>query len=340
MKRLIKCLVWDLYNTIWEGVILEEEVTIREGLPEVITELDRRGIIQSVASRGDEAVASANLSRHGLAEYFIAPQINWLPKFRSIRSICSELNFSPDATAFIDDDPFEREQIRFTIPDVRVYDAADALSLPDLPEFTPETITRESSMRRQLYAAELQRHKAESEYGSRLEFLTSCGMKLSVRPAVHADLPRVAELMSRTHQLNTTGLMIDREKLEEYLTEPGRCVMVAELNDRFGEYGIMAAAISETSGDTWKLGYLAVSCRVMGRGIEKAVLAKLLNNAVRSGYRAIQADLKETGQNRMMKALYQMTGFRNTGRKDEEGRLLYQFYGSHPVTMPEWVEVL
>lgn len=340
MKHSVKCLIWDLDNTLWNGVILEERVELKPGIPEVVKELDRRGIIQSIASRGEYETAIGNLRKHQLDEYFIVPQINWEPKYKSIRRIFSALNISPSHTAFIDDDPYEREQIIFTIPEILIYNAADAPLLPELPEFTPEEITREASMRRQLYTAELERKKAESENTSRMEFLLSCSMKLRIRKAGTDDLGRVAELMSRTHQLNTTGLMISNNQLKGFLAGNEKEIIVAELEDRFGEYGIIASAVYETTENTWRLNYLAVSCRVMGRGIERAILASLVTQAVNKGFREIEAGFRDTGKNRMMKALYQMSGFRKSGEKNTDGIDLFILSDSNHSAIPAWVEVL
>src|SRR5689334_8960196 len=111
----VKCLVWDLDHTVWEGILLEDpEVRLRPGVAEVLAELDGRGILHSIASRNDHDLAMAKLKELGLDEYFLYPKVNWGTKSESIAAIAKDLNLGVDAFAFIDDQPFEREEVQFT----------------------------------------------------------------------------------------------------------------------------------------------------------------------------------------------------------------------------------
>jgi FkbH-like protein len=152
-----KCVVWDLDNTVWDGICLEGNVYPRAEVKKTIVELDNRGILHSIASRGDEDVAVDVLKRHDLFKYFLVPKINWLPKNSNIISIVDELGISVDSIVFIDDDVFELEQIRYMIPEVVTIAAGKASDLPEMPIFNPSTFTRESKHRRQFYQAEQHR---------------------------------------------------------------------------------------------------------------------------------------------------------------------------------------
>jgi FkbH-like protein len=167
-------------------------------------------------------------------------------------------------------------------------------------------------------------------------------MRLAIRPMAADDIPRVLELMSRTHQLNTTGLAWDRSALEDAF--PGRPegvrVMVAELRDRFGWYGIIGTAILVTTQTAWRLKYLAVSCRVMGRGIERALLSVLVRAALDGGCASPEAEFRDTGRNRMMRALYQMMGFTAGGQTDNAGTLIFRARPGWLPDIPRWVEVV
>ena len=341
MTSVRKCLIWDLDNTLWDGVCLEGNVQVRPEVVHAITELDRRGILQSIASRGDADLARQALEQDDMAKFFLAPQINWLPKSKSIVRICRELRLSCDAVAFIDDDRFEREQVSYMLPGVLTLDAHCAPELPGLADFTPAENTPEARDRRRLYQMALEGSRAEADFASRDDFLAACRMRLTVRPMAEPDIPRVRELMTRTHQLNTTGLTIGRSDLEKIFHEPSDepRVMVAELRDRFGGYGIIGAAIAESARPVWRLTSFAVSCRVMGRGIERAFLASLVRATYSKGYTHSEAAYRNTGRNRMMRALYQMMGFRMSGRSADPDTLLFRARSEEVRPVPKWVEV-
>ncbi len=340
MSSVKKCLVWDLDNTLWEGILLEGDVRLRQEAVETISELDRRGILHSIASRGDEELAMAALRRFRLDGYFLVPQVNWSAKSQSILTISKKLQIALEAMAFIDDDPFEREQVCYMFPPVLTFAPDQVRELPSLPVFTPGEITSEAGQRRQFYQAEIQRELAERDFATREEFLLSCKMQLSVRTMTGDDIPRVLELMTRTHQLNTTGLVWERAALTSAFEggANGVRVVVAELRDRFGWYGIVGAAIVEAGKNSWRLKYLAVSCRVMGRGIERALLATLARAALNEGYVSPEAEFRDTGRNRMMRALYQMMGFTPSVQHGE--MILFRARPEWLPAGPRWVEVL
>jgi len=334
--------VWDLDNTLWEGILLEGSVRLRQEAVAAISELDRRGILHSIASRGDEDLAMAALRENRIDALFVVPQINWFAKSQNILTISRILQISLDAIAFIDDDPFEREQVAYMLPSVMTIPSDQARELPAQPAFSPGDITREAGQRRHFYQAEIRRDLAARDFATREEFLLSCKMQLAVRPMTGDDIPRVRELMTRTHQLNTTGLVWDRPQLSEAFEgrPKGTGVVVAELRDRFGWYGIIAAAIVEAGETSWRLKYLAVSCRVMGRGIERALLASLVRAALDKGYAFPEAEYRETGRNRMMRALYQMMGFAAPGNSGDEETLVFRIRPDWLPAIPRWVEVV
>jgi FkbH-like protein len=167
-------------------------------------------------------------------------------------------------------------------------------------------------------------------------------MRLSVRPMEGRDTARVLELMTRTHQLNTTGLQLGSGELEGLLhaSDDGRRVFVAELVDRFGTYGIIGTAIIDRSRDRWRLMYFALSCRVMGRGIERAFLSALIRTATGEAPSTVEAEFRDTGRNRMMRAMYQMMNFRPPAEPEEDGSLVFHSEVLELPAPPPWVEVL
>src|SRR5215211_459973 len=119
MTPTVKCVVWDLDQTLWQGTLLEgDRVVLTPGVTEVVQELDRRGILQSIASRNDAAAASEKLTEFGLADFFLLPQIGWGSKADLIKAIASGLGLALDAIAFVDDEAFERDEVRHFLPEV------------------------------------------------------------------------------------------------------------------------------------------------------------------------------------------------------------------------------
>ena len=341
MSAVKKCIVWDLDNTLWDGICLEGKVTTRPEIQRVITELDQKGILHSIASRNEQEPAMQVLHQQGLEHFFVVPQINWLPKSTNIITISEQLNISLDCIAFIDDEPFERAQIAFMLPDVMTIAAEEAGHLPEMPAFDPGFTTMESKSRRDFYQAEIKRREAQRQFSSREDFLMSCRMKLSIRPMCAEDVDRVSELMSRTHQLNTTGMIFDKQKLFRMLTDYNSDyrVFVAELSDKFGWNGIIGTAVVECDLKYYRIIFFALSCRILGRGIERAFLAALVQNAVENGFSETEALYKNTGRNSMMRALYQMSGFvhKNDPAFDT---LIYRLNNHHIPAIPKWVEIL
>ncbi len=340
-----KCLVWDLDNTLWDGICLEGDVCLRPEAPAVLQTLDQRGILHSIASRGEEQVALRQLEDFGLDQWFLTPHINWLPKPVNLAAIASKLGIGIDSLAFIDDDPFEREHMSFMRPEVLVLDAADLADIPDLPAFNPEAITAESARRRNFYQEDTTRRSVESSYGNRQAFLAGCHMKLTVRSPGEMDIPRIRELMSRTHQLNTTGLQLDETRIGELLADreipgkPRQSLIVADLSDRFGIYGTVGVAIVETDRRRWQLKYLAMSCRILGRGVESAFLKTLLERARLDGHTRIEAALRDTGRNGSMRSLYQMSGLVARNQAHGDGTVVFTAGPAASRRPPAWVEV-
>jgi FkbH-like protein len=340
MSALCKCVIWDLDNTIWDGICLEGKISPRPEIRDTIATLHQRGILHSIASRGEEEIAMRALRDQKLLDFFLVPKINWLPKTTNILQISRELNISLDALTFVDDDPFEREQVAFMLPDVLTVAAECAMRLQDRPEFNPGPLSAEAQARKEFYETEEFRKKVASEFSSREEFLSSCRMELSVRRMVRDDIPRVLELMTRTHQLNTTGIMLEREELDNILYgAAGRhAVFVAELRDRFGCYGIIGIALASLVDTQWTFPLFALSCRVLGRGIERAFLAFLVNQGKQHGCACIEALYKPTGRNRMLRALFQMSGFEHRC-ESPDGTMIFALQSDDKVTVPHWVSM-
>ncbi|MFE3742156.1 HAD-IIIC family phosphatase [Streptomyces sp. NPDC059134] len=310
LPMTVKCLVWDLDNTLWQGTLLEDEdVVLSEEIREVIAGLDARGILQSVCSRNDHEVAWARLEALGVAGYFVVPEIGWGPKSDAVRRITEQLNFAPGTIAFIDDQPAERAEVAFHLPEVRCYTAQDAVALLGLPEFSPRSVTVDARQRRTMYQAGFRRTDERERFaGSSEDFLRSLDMVMRIGRATEDELSRVEELTLRTSQMNATGVHYPDEALRALLARPGHEVLVTTLTDRFGPHGAVGVVLLEKHPRAWHLKLLATSCRVVAFGAGTVILNWLVDQAALAGVHLL-ADFRATDRNRVMEIAYRFAGF-------------------------------
>lgn len=310
-RKTIKCVVWDLDNTLWDGVLLEDtEVTLRTDVLEVIKTLDSRGILHSIASKNDQATALNKLEQLGIREYFLYPQISWNSKSQAVKAVAEALNIGIDTLAFVDDQPFEREEVAFSYPQVLCLDAIQVAEFTAMPEMMPPFITEDSRLRRQMYQSDISRAQAEQEFtGSNEEFLATLQMVFRIAPASEDDLQRVEELTVRTHQLNTTGRTYSYEELDQIRQSPRHKLLVSELTDKYGTYGKIGLALVECNDDNWTVKLLLMSCRVMSRGVGTIMMNYIMQLAQKAGVRLL-ADFVLTDRNRMMYVTYKFGGFK------------------------------
>lgn len=337
-KQTIKCVVWDLDNTIWQGVLLEDaEVTLRPGIVEIIKELDSRGILHSLASKNEATLALAKLEEFGLREYFLYPQIHWNSKAESVKEIASAINIGIDTLAFIDDQPFELAEVNFAHSQVLCIDANEIAGLLTRAEMNPRFVTKDSRQRRQMYLSDIERNQAEQTFtGASEEFLATLGMVFTISEAREDDLKRVEELVARTHQLNTTGYTYSYEELDAFRQSPTHTLLVAELVDRFGSYGKIGLTLLERQPDVWTVKLLLMSCRVMSRGVGTIMINHVLELASRAHVRLL-AEFVANDRNRMMYITYKFGGFKEV---EQRGTLtLLEHNLDHIQPFPEYVTV-
>lgn len=325
-RTLVKCVVWDLDETLWEGALLEGGgQTLKPGLVEIIRELDARGILQSIASKNDHDVAWPVIEAFGLSEYFLFPQISWESKAESVKTVAQCLGIGLDALAFIDDQEAERDEVRCFLPQVAVIDSADIGDILDRDDLQPYNITDEARSRRLIYRADIERTDAgEAFTGTRDEFLASLDMRLTIHPVGQDDLRRAEELTIRTNQLNTTGLTYSYEELDALSRSPSHLVLVAKLTDRYGSSGTIGLAVVEKNADLWTLWLLIMSCRVATRGVGTALIGHLVHRAATSGVR-LRAAFAQTDRNRQMYIAYKFAGFRDSGEESGTAFLEHDF---------------
>lgn len=332
----IKCVVWDLDNTVWDGILSEAGADqLRPGVRAVIEQLDDRGILHSIASRNEHDLAMARLSALGVGEYFLYPQISWGAKSTAIARIAEELNIATNTIAFIDDDPFERDEVASQHPDVLCIDAADASGVSELARMQPRFVTTDAATRREKYRAEIQRQET-AEGMAPGEFLRSLNMVFTIEEAGPSDLERLEELTVRTNQLNSTGLTYTFTDLEAFRESPDHLLLVASLDDRYGAYGKIGIAVVDRSHDEWRVLLLLMSCRVMSRGVGKVLLSHVLQLAADEHHRIV-ADFVHTPSNRAMFITLKLAGFTSVEGEGEPLRLIHDLSAIDAV--PDYIDL-
>ncbi|WP_432405005.1 HAD-IIIC family phosphatase [Wukongibacter sp. M2B1] len=337
--KKIKCLVWDLDNTLWDGILSEDkQVTLRKGVVEVIKTLDERGILQSISSKNNYEDTIEKLKELKLDEYFIYPQINWNAKSHSIKNIAQLINIGIDTLAFIDDQIAERDEVSFVLPEVLCIDAGCLETILDMQEFNPRFITEDSKLRRSMYQNDILRKNVEESFsGTQEEFLASLEMVLTIASAEEGDLERAEELTVRTHQLNSTGYTYSLEELRELQKSNEHKLLVAELKDKYGIYGKIGLVLIECKEEEWVLKLLLMSCRVMSRGVGAILLNHIMREA-KAVNKKLKAEFIPTDRNRMMYITYKFAGFKEV-QKDGELVVFENDLSTIP-PYPDYVELI
>ncbi|MFN9086502.1 MAG: HAD-IIIC family phosphatase [Gemmatimonadaceae bacterium] len=332
-------MVWDLDDTLWDGTIMEDpQVVCSAQLLALLRELDQRGILLSIASRNEWDVVRRKLEELGIDDLFLHAQVGWGSKSESISIIARELGIGLDSIAFVDDQPFERDEVAMALPDVLCLAPTDIPYMLQMPSMNPLVLTPEASGRRVLYKAAARREAAERGFsGPSEEFLRSLHIECRIRAASEIDIDRVQELTVRTHQLNSTGYSYSRDELVQLTHSPTHSVMIASLSDRFGDYGSVGVVLLAREGDALMIKLLLVSCRVISRGVGSVLLAYVLKAGQKDGF-AVRAEFVPTDRNRIMEITYRLSGFRSAGVQD--GIHLLQHDATTPVVSPPSVRVI
>ena len=331
-------MVWDLDNTLWDGVLLEDSsVRLKDDIPQIIETLDSRGILQSIASKNNHQDAMNKLAEFGLQDYFLYPQIHWNSKSSSIGDIAKMINIGTDAIAFVDDSPVELDEVAFSLPEVLCIHADKTNQILNMPCMIPRFMTQDQKRRRHMYLASIQRDEAEKEFsGPTEDFLASLDMVLDIFPAAQDDLQRAEELTVRTNQLNATGYTFSYDELNLFRSSSRHMLLMAKLEDCYGTYGHIGLALLECEADRWVLKLLLMSCRVMSRGVGTVLLNHIINLALDSNVK-LYAEFIPTDRNRMMSITYGFAGFEEIEQRKEMTLLKHPLKTRQP--FPDYMQV-
>lgn len=356
--KLAKVCVTDLDNTLWGGVIGEDGM---EGLQlaaegpgapwqavqKVLLHLYDRGILLAIASKNNPEEALEAIDRHpGMLlrrHHFAAHQIHWKEKAGSLAAIAATLNLGIDSLAFVDDNPVERQRVREELPEVWVVDlpeqpAAYAAVLAAQPCFERLSLSQEDRERGALYQAEQERASLRETAGSVEDFLRSLEQEVELLPITARELPRAAQLTQKTNQFNLTTRRYTEQEIAARTADGGNWeVRAMRVKDRYGDHGLVGLAMVNYREGTAEIDTFLLSCRVISRGVESALLAWLAAEAARRQCTSISGWFLPTRKNAPCREFYAQHGFQ-AAREEESGAVLWEqkLTGSLP-PVPDWI---
>ena len=303
-QKKVKCVVWDLDNTLWNGIIGEDGVSgirINTEIVKVIKALDAKGIIISISSKNYEEKAIEALKKFDIYEYFVCPMINWHPKSENIKKIVQMLDIGMDTFVFVDDSEFELNEVKENCLGIRVCNVKQILSYIEQDSFDVP-VTEESRKRRQSYKDIMNRNRAMLEFKDSIdEFLVSCKMKVSVAHPTEEELIRCYELIQRTNQLNLSAERLTLDQVEVFVESPEYECYRIKVHDRFGDYGLVGFAVFNISNrETVVLEHFVFSCRAARKKIEENYFRYMMGKFYERGFKKIQLTCKRTEKNQLM----------------------------------------
>ncbi|NHJ33397.1 MAG: HAD-IIIC family phosphatase, partial [Asgard group archaeon] len=322
-----KCIVLDLDNTLWGGIIGEDGldgIKLNINYPgnhfvdfqKVLLTLFKRGIILAVNSKNNEADALEVFRKHPYMlikeTHLAAYRINWNDKVQNMIELAEEINIGLDSMVFFDDNPVERARVKEALPDVKVVDlpkspALYRKTLEQLIDFNTLAITKEDLTRGEKYYFKKQREGIRKKVQSIDEFIKTLEIVATIKQADKFALPRVASLINRTNQFNLTTRRYTETQVEEMHRKKTKFnVYILDIKDKFGEEGIVGVAIvNKENQKIWQIDNFLMSCRVIGRKVETAFLTKIINDAIAAKAQEIKAEYIPTKKNPLVKDFYQ-----------------------------------
>ncbi len=355
--RVCKALLIDLDNTIWGGVIGEDGLDgIKLGaeypgnayleVQRAILDLHRRGIILAICSKNNPEEALEVFNRHNAMllrmDHFAATRINWKSKPENIRELASELNIGIDALAFLDDNPLEREEVRMLLPEVQVIDlpssaALFAGALRSTPVFERLALSQEDRDRGTYYLAEQQRARLQNRTVTLEDYYRSLEMVVEIGAVTSRTIARVAQLTQKTNQFNLTTRRYSEQEIAIKAADARWRVYALSAADRFGDYGLVGVAITSRSGDVCEIDSFLLSCRIIGRSVETALLSHLARQVASEGMRWLRGWYLPTRKNAPSKDFYQQHGFKIISQS--EGQTLFEYDLGKELAWPQWIKL-
>jgi FkbH-like protein len=341
LGRTTKCIVLDLDNTLWGGIVGEEGIEgIRLGhtypgncyreFQKELLKLYNRGILLAVNSKNNEEDAMRVLTDHPdmvlRREHFAGVRINWQDKASNLRELVRELNIGMDSVVYVDDNPAECDLIRRECPECEV------VLVPDKPYLVPATVehlprienarfTEEDRQKGEMYRAQAARREFEQRHTNVADFLRSLQIEVEVAPATAFSVPRIAQLTQKTNQWNMTTRRYTDAEIQFAVSDPSQLILSIASTDRFGDDGIVGVCILKFRPRECEVDTFLLSCRVIGRGIEHLMMAYVAEVARTRGVDHLVAEFLPTHKNKLAEGFYESVGFQKADTTTWRARL-------------------
>jgi len=330
LGRSRKCLVVDLDNTLWGGVVGDvgvEGLALGEGtgigeafkaFQSYLKALKERGVLLAVSSKNDERHALRPFEEHPETvlkrDDFVAFKANWSPKSDNLRAIARELNLGLDALVLIDDNPAEREEVRQALPQVVVPeltdDPADYPMIVDATRcFEVSSVTEEDRRRSGMYRQRGHQHELLNTTRNLADFLASLEMVAIIRPFEPMAFARITQLVNKTNQFNLTTRRMTGAQVQALAADSNGFTRTVRLKDRFGDHGLISVLFGRVESGTLTVDGWLMSCRVLNRGVEQRLLNEVVAVIARTGVRHVVGSFIPTDRNALVKDLYRDLGF-------------------------------
>jgi FkbH-like protein len=279
--------------------------------------LSNRGILLALNSKNNEADALRVIDEHPdmvlRRHHFAATRINWQDKAQNLRELARELNIGLDSLVFVDDNPVECELVRREIPECAVVQLPDKpYLLPAVPAALPGVekirLTDEDRAKREMYRAQAARRDDESRFSNLDDFLNSLAIEVAIEPATTFSIPRIAQLTQKTNQMNMTTRRYTEAEIRGLSSDPASAVFSISSKDRFGDNGIIGVMILRFAGAECTIDTFLLSCRVIGRGIEQAMMAFVSELCAARGLQSLRAEFFATAKNQPAAGFYERCG--------------------------------
>jgi FkbH-like protein len=337
-----RCLILDLDNTLWDGVIGDDGldgIVLGQGDPagEAFLAVQRmalalrdRGVILAVCSKNNDEVARQPFRDHPemllKEEQITVFQANWEDKASNIEAIAANLNLGLESLVFLDDNPAERAQVRAALPDVAVPEIpADPALYPRILAaagyFDAITFSSEDSDRVAQYQANAKRQEVLVKARDLGDYLCSLNMVLTVKPFDSVARPRITQLINKSNQFNLTTRRYSEQQVAAFETNADIHTFQARLEDSFGDNGMISVVICRANDEVWEIDTWLMSCRVLGRRVEEALLNTIVKSAEKEGAKFLHGLYCPTPRNELVKDHFKKLGFEFAERKDDDTKI-------------------
>lgn len=337
-----KSLVLDLDNTLWGGIVGDDgpenlEIGQETNLGQVYAEfqsyvksLKDYGVMLNVASKNEEENALAGLNHPAgvlKPEDFLIIAANWEPKSRNILEIAHQLNIFPDSLVFADDNPAEREIVRQQAPGVTAPEIGkpeDYIRVLDRGGYFEVTsLSEDDRKRNEMYQANLKREKAQASFADYAEYLKSLDMKATIRSFEPVYMARIAQLTNKSNQFNLTTQRMTQAQIEQMAADDSYITLYGKLEDKFGDNGVVSVVIAQKEEKAAHIRLWLMSCRVLKRDMELAMLDELVERCQEAGIEEIYGYYYPTAKNNMVRKFYGELGFEKCS-EDEAGNSVWK----------------